>query len=170
MTSEHDQIDLTPLQASLSKPLQLIPASEHREELQTYLDAALPHVERAVFDILSRVVSTLNESSRELEARLEYRAGGLHLAIEPKMDETSDAPFVDSDVERVTLRLPRELKELIDRAAGRSGLSANNWYVRELSHIIGRQMRHLGADEPGPQRRGFYRGRRGRPMGFADSQ
>ena len=78
----------------------------------------------------------------EAQAKLEYDMTGLHLVVEPLNEgPTPEASFNDSDPERVTLRLPKELKDLIDSLASRHGMSANNWYVRELSRVIGRSVR-----------------------------
>jgi plasmid stabilization system protein ParE len=86
--------------------------------------------------------------------------------VEAAQDSEPAPTYDDSDLEKVTLRLPKELKELIDMAAGRYGISANNWYVRELSRTIARQvhesLRGTGRDERRDgRRRGFYRGRGG---------
>jgi hypothetical protein len=91
--------------------------------------------------------------------------------MEQAQDAEPEPSFNDSDLEKVTLRLPKELKELIDMAAGRHGISANNWYVRELSRTIARHVRESlrenGHEERHEgRRRGFYRGRGGSLRGF----
>jgi predicted HicB family RNase H-like nuclease len=161
----------------LEQPLQLISEPQRRDELQAYVNAARPHVERAAFDVLSQLVTAFNDASPELRARLEYSGGGLQLAIEPAPEEPEpETSFNDSDLEKVTLRLPRELKELIDRAAGRHGISANNWYVRELSRTIARHlhesMRQASREErQDARRRGYYRGRSGSSLrGFVGGE
>jgi len=163
MTSPQRQtpIDFSPLLAGLEQPLQLIGDAERRRDLEAYVAAARPHVERAAFDVLSQAVSAFNDGGGDREARLEYRDGGLHLTLSPRRDTPEpETSFDDGDLDRVTLRLPRELKQLIDNAAGRHGMSANNWYVRELSRVIGRGIRDTMRDEARSQRRG-NRGRRG---------
>jgi hypothetical protein len=155
--------------AGLEQPLALISDLQRRDEFQAYIHAARPHVERGIFDLLSQVVTAFNDASPDQKARLEYADGALHLAIEPGGSGEPAPTFDDSDLEKVTLRLPKELKDLIDSAAGRHGISANNWYVRELSRTIARQVRD-GISEAfrgdprdrgdrDPRRRGFYRGR-----------
>jgi uncharacterized protein (DUF1778 family) len=66
-------------------------------------------------------------------------------------------------MEKVTIRLPRELKDLIDHAATMSGRSANSWYIRNLASAIRDSMRE--------RERGFRPGRGPRwghrPPGFA---
>ena len=41
-------------------------------------------------------------------------------------------------MEKVTVRLPEDLKDLIDRLARQEGFSANNWYIRELARATAR--------------------------------
>jgi predicted HicB family RNase H-like nuclease len=173
MTSEGRRtvIDLLPLLAGLEQPLQLIGDPQAREQFQAYVNAARPQVERAAFDILSQVVNAFNDANPEQRARLEYADGSLHVSLEPARDTGPEPSFNDDELEKVTLRLPKELKELIDMAAGRHGISANNWYVRELSRTIARTVHDSvreGMDEMRREgrRRGFYRGRGGSLRGF----
>ena len=169
MTSEsrRTRIDFDPLLAGLEQPLQLVSDPQRRDELRVYVNAARPHVERAAFDVMSQLVIAFNDANPELRARLEYASGGLQLALEPAPEEPEpETSFNDSDLEKVTLRLPRELKELIDRAAGRHGISANNWYVRELSRTIARHLHEsirqsAHEERQDARRRGYYRGRSG---------
>jgi hypothetical protein len=172
MTSERrTAIDLSPLLSGLEQPLQLVSDPELRRSLEAYVSAARPQVERAAFDVLSQLVAAFNDASRDQSARLEYSSGQLHLAIgAPPETAEPEAAFDDSDLDKVTLRLPKELKDLIDHAAGRHGMSANNWYVRELSRIIRHHVRDTGHAEWNRERRGFYRGRRGGLKGFVGGE
>lgn len=180
MTSNNTrtEIDLAPLLAGLEQPLQLIAEPQAREHLQAYINAARPQVERAAFDVLSQAVNAFNDANPEQPARLEYANGNLYVRVDASNDAEPEPTFSDSDLEKVTLRLPKELKNLIDMAAGRHGISANNWYVRELSRTIARQLRdslregwrgdregRRGEPQEG-RRRGFYRGRGGSLRGF----
>ena len=153
--------------------MQLLTDPASRERIEAYIAAARPQVERAAFDILSYVVNALNEASTYQRAALEYAEGGLRLRIDESQDEEPETSFGDDDLERVTLRLPRGLKELIDSAAERHGISANNWYVRALSRAAARHLRealHEGHGEGRRgRRRGFYRGRGGGSRGFAEN-
>jgi predicted HicB family RNase H-like nuclease len=172
MTSERrTSIDFGPLLAGLEQPLQLINDPGRRRELEAYVSAARPQIERAAFDVLSQVVAAFNDASREQKTRLEYSDGRLHLSVsaapEPAEPETA---FDDSDLDKVTLRLPKELKRLIDNAAGFHGISANNWYVRELSRIIARGVRDAERDIARSERRGYYRGRRSSLKGFVGGE
>jgi hypothetical protein len=170
-------LDLGTLLTGLEQPLQLIDNPQRRQELQAYVAAARPQVERAAFDLLSAAVAAFNDATREAQAKLEYDMTGLHLVVEPLTEgPTPEANFNDSDPERVTLRLPKELKELIDSLASRHGMSSNNWYVRELSRVIGRSGRdsmrdgmHDARDEMRAGRRG-YRGRSSKLKGFVGGE
>jgi hypothetical protein len=173
MTSNirHD-IDFAPLLAGLEQPLQLVSEPERRQELQTFVNAARPQVERAAFDLLSQTVTAFNDASRDQRARLEYSDGGLHLIFGSPSESSDPEPaFDDSELDKVTLRLPKELKQLIDHAAGRHGISANNWYVRELSRTIARHVRDSVRDASREERhesrrRGFNRARGGSLRGI----
>jgi predicted HicB family RNase H-like nuclease len=169
MTSERrTSIDFSPLRAGLEQPLQLISDPERRRELEAYIGAALPHVERAAFDVLSQAVTEFNDANPDSQARLEYGDGGLHLTLAPAREAAEpETSFEDGDFDRVTLRLPKELKKLIDHAAGRHGMSANNWYVRELSRVIRRSIRDSIREEVREAHHG-YRGRRGHRRHFED--
>src|SRR3954471_24896492 len=171
MTSQRrTSLDLGSLLTGLEQPLQLIDNPQRRLEMQAYVSAARPQVERAAFDLISGVVAAFNDANRESQAKLEYDITGLHLVIEPLNEgPTPEASFNDSDPERVTLRLPKELKDLIDSLASKHGMSSNNWYVRELSRIIrrsaGDSVRDEARDDARSGRRG-YRARSSKLKGF----
>jgi predicted HicB family RNase H-like nuclease len=177
MTSESHRtaIDFDPILAGLEQPLQLVVDPQARQQLQAYANAARPQVERAAFDLLSQAVNAFNDANPEQRARLEYANGRLYVCVDAAADAEPETSFNDSDLEKVTLRLPKELKDLIDRAAGRHGMSANNWYVRELSRTIARGVRASLRDSTREERhegrrRGFYRGRGGSLQGFVGDQ
>lgn len=157
MTSRTDDIDLSPLFQGLEQPLQLITDPEARERQQAYVNAARPQVERAAFDILAGIVRTFNEASADQRVSLEYADGGLHLRIEDSQEPETETAFSDSELERVTLRLPKQLKELIDLAARQHGMSANSWYIRALSIVAARQLRGW-PDGRGGRHGGRHRG------------
>jgi predicted HicB family RNase H-like nuclease len=159
----------------MAKPLQLVDAGR-RPEIEAYLDASIPHLERAVIDVLASVVDAMNAASPEVAARLELDGRGFAVSFEAQADAEPELTFDDADIERITLRLPKGLKELIDIDAERHGISANQWYVHHLHRLLARDLRHAGArgvtgrrpdgDDDRGQR--GYRGRgpyRGRPIG-----
>jgi len=177
MTSDNHRtaLDFDPLLAGLEQPLQLISDPQTREQLRAYISAAKPQVERAAFDLLSQAVNAFNDANPEQRARLEYASGSLYVSVEPAPTGEPETSFNDSDLEKVTLRLPKELKDLIDMAAGRHGISANNWYVRELSRTIARSVRDSVRESAREERRegrrrGFYRGRGGSLRGFVGGE
>src|SRR5688572_2152494 len=168
------RLDLDSLLTGLEQPLQLIDNPQRRQELQAYVSAARPQVERAAFDLISAAVAAFNDATQEAQAKLEYDMTGLHLVVEPRKEgPTPEASFSDSDPERVTLRLPKELKDLIDSLASRHGMSSNNWYVRELSRVIGRSLgdsvRDDLRDDMRSGRRG-YRARSSKLKGFVGGE
>jgi hypothetical protein len=174
MTSESRTIDLSPLLAGLEQPLQLITDSDSRGRLEAYVNAARPQVERAAFDVLSQLVDAFNEACADQRAYLEYSGGRLRFQVDEAQDGSPGPSFSEGDLERVTLRLPRHLKELIDSLAMRQGVSANNWYVRVLSRMMARHFRetmreNLREASQGRRRGGYYGGhRRGRARGSDD--
>jgi uncharacterized protein (DUF1778 family) len=64
-------------------------------------------------------------------------------------------------VEKVTIRLPAELKELIAQAANLRGVSVNTWYVRELARTISRQVSDQVREEQREARHERRRANRG---------
>ena len=173
MTSQLTALDLSRLIAGLEQPLQLVPDPELRERLRIYVQAAKPQVERAAFDLLAQTVQVINDASPDQLASLIYADGTLNVQVQDVQEDDSDAPFSEDSLERVTLRLPKGLKDLIDVAAARRGISANSWYVRSLSRAVARQLREAeeGGEREGGhgrRRRGGYRGRGGRSRGPAE--
>jgi hypothetical protein len=169
---QHD-FDLTPLFEALERPLALVDSPERRAALEAYIGAARMHLEKAALDLVSGVLEAVNENELGLEARLQYAPGGLKLVIESAAEATASASegeplfSIDGDVEKVTIRLPGELKGLIDKAANMRGGSTNSWYIRELSRAIRSSMRDLAREE----RRAGNRGSRGHSMkGFVGDE
>jgi hypothetical protein len=54
------------------------------------------------------------------------------------------APSGDGDPARISLRLPQPLKDEVDRAAERDGVSVNTWIVSQLNEAVGRRSRSSG--------------------------
>ena len=141
----------------------LIDNPERREETRRFLDAARVYQERAIFDLLSQVTTAAEEAGTGLRARLEYRGGGLHLAVSATSEDDAGTLFGrDEDVERLTLRLPARLKGLIDQTASSRGVSVNGWIVRALTRAVLYQTRGRTRGEdipawPGPRALGRRR-------------
>jgi hypothetical protein len=149
---QQKEIDLTAVFQALERPLALIDSPERRADMERFIEAARVHLERAIFDVLSEVTAAVNDAGAGARARLEYQSGKLYLVVEAQGEEETatetDAVFsVEGDVEKVTIRLPSELKDLISEAANLRGVSANTWYVRELARTISRQVREQAREE-----------------------
>jgi HicB family len=87
-----------------------------------------------------RLLDVLTEAGLELNAALpdghiEVRLAGrdpelVYVAETPASEEA--APVGEELGARITLRLPETLKEAVEAAAGREGVSTNTWIVRTL--------------------------------------
>ena len=135
-------IDLASLFESLRGPLDLIDNPERRADLERLLQVAKPSLDRAAFQMLSSIAREISGSDAGLKARIELQPDGARLVLELAADAPEDCgSFFEGDLERVTLRLPAELKEMIDRLANLQGDSANSVYIRELARTISRNAR-----------------------------
>ncbi len=153
------RIEVRPVIEAFDSALQLIQDTDERDRFQHVLEASSDSVRSAVHDIISQAVNEVNEAADgAVRVSLGYGADGLDLTVDtPTPEETADdqgalhITFDDSEVERLTLRLPAELKEMAAQHADSSGVSLNTWLTRLVSHEAGRR-------ERGERRRG----RRGR--------
>ena len=149
-----------PLFQALKTPLGLVDEPERRRQLEAYVDAARPPLEGAVADLLAQAVASLNEQvGGHYELSLGYRPGVLDLEVRPReAPDASEEPwaFDEGDVEKITLRIPAELKELAIEAASKASLSANAWFIRMVARAV------RGTEAPEPTTREGRRKRRGR--------
>ena len=148
---------------ALKAPLGVVDNAERRQQLENFVDAAKLSLEQSVFELLSEFSEAVNgQVSAHYEVSLGYRPGVLSLDVrEREPDEPADQAFafVEGEVEKITLRIPAELKELSTEAAAKAGLSVNAWFVR----VLARALRSAETGEP-PSRdrgRGRHRGHRG---------
>jgi hypothetical protein len=128
-----------PVFDALKQPLALIESDERRRAIETYIEAARVPLERAVFDLMSQLVQAIDEKTGEqLRIRLAYQTGGLTLEVDEKTGDGDDARWsADSgDVEKITIRVPAELKELATEAASQAGTSANTWFIKALARAL----------------------------------
>ncbi len=155
-TQDQYTIELSRVFEALEQPLGLIDSPERRADIERYLLAARVYVERAVFDLLADALRPVNAATKGSRARLEYDGGALRLLVEdvaePEDEAAENSAFfaAEGDVEKVTIRLPKELKQMLDELAKRHGRSANSWYMHELGRAAmarrAREMsRHLQA-------------------------
>lgn len=150
---------------ALRGPLALIEEDERRQMLERYLGAVRVPLERAVFDMLAEMVGGIEEQvGEQYTLRLTYQPGTLSLEVEPNQRDAPDDEAVDwglfgGETEKITIRIPAELKELITAAAAGSGLSANNWFIRVLARSL-RAAAHEGRDDEHDRRREAHEERR----------
>jgi hypothetical protein len=156
----HHDIDLQPLIDALAGPLALIDSPERRADIQRFLEMGRVHLERALIDLLSRLVGLIGDAGGP-PARVEWRAGRPVLVISTapaaastaEEEEPEELFTVEGDMEKVTIRIPAELKDLISQAASLRGLSVNSWYVRELARSISRGVREQVREDMRSRRR-----------------
>lgn len=138
---------------ALKQPLALIDDDERRRQIDTYIEAARVPLERAVFDLMSELVQAVDDRlGEQYRARLAYRAGGLALEIDEKVHQEGDEARwsgTEGDVEKITIRVPAELKDLATQAAARAGTSANSWFIKALAKSL-RSMETQGGPPPWP--------------------
>lgn len=138
--------------------LELVEDEDQRRRVRLILDASRDSVQRAVHDIVGEVAAEVNSvAGGSVRADLVYGPDGLELQVStPDPTESSEAApdieidFDASEIERLTLRLPAELKEIAASAAEGAGVSLNTWLTRLVSQEAGRSRRR----ERGRHRRG----------------
>jgi hypothetical protein len=128
-----------PVFDALKQPLALVESDERRRQIEAYLEAARVPLDRAVFDLMSQLVQAVDEKTADhYRIRLAYRPGGLGLEIEEKVQNGDEARWstLEGDVEKITVRIPAELKDLATQAAAQAGTSANAWFVKALARSV----------------------------------
>lgn len=144
---------------ALKSLLTVVDNEERRKQIEAYIEAARSPLERAVFDLLSRFAESVNDQvAGQYRVNLSYRPGLLDVevrAVEP--GGTAEGvvwSLSEGDVEKVTLRIPAELKELATEAAAKASLSANSWFLRVLARALrNAEMAEPPADEHPHDRR-----------------
>ena len=82
--------------------------------------------------------------------------------VEEKVGDGDEARWtaLEGDVEKITIRIPAELKDLATQAAQHAGTSANSWFVRALARAL------RSSEQSAPPREASWgreeRGRHGR--------
>ena len=147
-----EQFRTEPVFDAFKQPLALVESDERRRAIEAYLEASRTPVERAVFDLISQVVQSIDERVGEhYRLRLAYRPDGLSLEVEEKVQnngEEASWASLEGDVEKITIRIPAELKDLATQAAQRAGTSANTWFIKALA----RALRNMEAQQQSPER------------------
>lgn|SRR5690606_4165147 len=129
----------------------------------------------ALSDAAEEVTAKLGTAS--VEVRLRGRDADLvvtDLVTEPDPAPAPTGPSPtgsdgSGEVARITLRLPEELKEAVERAASGEGISVNAWLVRAIGAAVSTRPPGWASPRPGgtypPTRPGFAR----RVTGFAQA-
>ncbi len=141
------RIDIAPILAAFDDALALIEDGEQRARLERVLRAAAPAVEAAAVGLVRSAAAEVNDASGgAVRAEVVHTAEGPELRVEAlsPMEPSSSAPdleFDASEIKRLTLRLPAELKEIAAIAAEQAGVSLNAWLTRVVSQEAGRRGR-----------------------------
>jgi len=149
---------------ALKRPLGVIDDPERRKQIEDYIEAARDNLERSVFDVLSQFADAVgDEVSAHYDVSLTYKPGVLDLSVKPREASERDEDvysMAEGDIEKITIRVPAELKELASEAAKEASLSANSWFVRQVARAVRHSDIDVKVEKRGPQR-GRRRGRRG---------
>jgi hypothetical protein len=151
------QLRTDPLHAAFDLTLALVDDEEQRDLLARVLAAGRPAVDKAAYEVVREVVAGINEDLGDA-ARIEltYTPDGVTVLVtqtEPDMD-SEDLAAMSDEVERLTLRLPAEVKDLAASIAADAAVSLNTWIVRSVVRALERT--------PGPdQNNGSGRRKRG---------
>lgn len=128
-----------PVFDALKQPLALIESDERRRTIETYIEAARTPLERAVHDLMSQLVQAVDERiGSHYRVRLDYRPGGLAVEVDERAGNSEEAQWsaLEGDVEKITIRIPAELKDLAQQAASKAGTSANTWFIKALARAV----------------------------------
>jgi predicted HicB family RNase H-like nuclease len=98
-------------------------------------DAIEPALRGRLFEALNQLVAEANEEVSNL--RLELRLSGDEVSLVRTQESTENVEAPSEMKARFALRLPEDLKALIDEHADRLGASTNAWIVRTLSKELG---------------------------------
>lgn len=134
-------MELSPYLENLQRDLTAAaaPAGEEVTRAASLLAGALDASARlslmeALSDAAAEITTKLSNAS--VEVRLRGREADLvvtEVAAEaPAASPAPAAPTAEGEQARITLRLPEQLKEAVERAAAAEGISTNAWLVRAL--------------------------------------
>ncbi len=97
--------------------------------------AVEPALRGRLFEALNQIVAEANDAAPTL--RLELRLAGDEVSLvrnEPNVENVENAP---GPAARFALRLPEELKAVIEEHANKAGASTNSYIVRALAKELG---------------------------------
>ena len=129
-------------------------------DLGTLGDHAVATAARRLIQVLAtpvrgRLLELVAEAALEVSGQLpsghvEVRLAGQDPSLVFVSDEaepTTVTPAADESAARLTLRMPEALKENVEQAAAREGMSVNAWLVRAVARQLsspGRPQRQIG--------------------------
>jgi len=109
------------------------------EAAQPLLRSVEPSLRIRLLDVLSEAAEELSAAlpSGHVEVRLEGRDAALAFVAG---EEPAPAPIDDDGAPaRLTLRMPESLKQRVEAAAVREGISTNSWLVRTIGQGLERR-------------------------------
>ena len=155
---------------ALKSQLAVIDNPEREQQITDYIEAARVNVERSVFDLLSKFADAVNqEVSAHYEVKLNYKPGVLDLEVRQREDaEPAEEAWSmsDGEVEKITIRVPAELKELAADCAKKASISANSWFVRQLARSVRGSEIDVKVETRGRRHRGRRKGPGGKLSGW----
>jgi hypothetical protein len=165
------ELKTEPVFDALKQPLALIESDDRRRQIEAYLDTARVLLDRAVYDLMSQLVQAVDDKIADhYRIRLAYRPGGLGLEIEEKVHDGDAERWsaLEGDVEKITIRIPAELKDLAQQAAASAGTSANSWFVKALGRALrnAEGQRELASDKYRSRAREELHGKGNRMTGW----
>lgn len=108
-----------------------------REAAQRLIEALGSTLHLRLLDVLGEAAL---EIGGQLElGRIEVRLAGREPELVVVIDEASDTGALalgDEHMGRISLRLPESLKEKVEAAADREGISTNAWLVRAIARVL----------------------------------
>jgi hypothetical protein len=146
-------MDLTPYLDSLRRDLSASAAAggpDVRGAADLLAGALDASARLTMLELLSDAAAeiTARLGSASIEVRLRGRDAELAVTEVAVADETAPPvpPVPETgDVARITLRLPEQIKDQVERAASAEGVSVNAWLVRAVAGAL----RRTGPDQPG---------------------
>jgi predicted HicB family RNase H-like nuclease len=114
-------------------------------------DALEPALRGRLIEAFNVLVADANQAAGR--SAFELRLSGDDVALTRTDSATGAAPeSVGNDLNaRIALRLPEELKGLIEERAQKFGSSVNSWIVRSLAQDVDFDTQGPRSDGPGPQ-------------------
>lgn len=140
---------------AFDEAIELVEDEAQRERFARVLAASRAAVERSVHELVASVAEDVNEALGDrVQVNLTYGSEGATIDVSaPPFEEDEDdgtLSFRGDEVEKLTLRLPPELKERATGAAAQAGVSLNSWIVR----VLARELAGGGGGGRGRRRRG----------------